>query len=62
MKRRWLVGLEAGEERVEADEVEVMGSGVLAFFRFQSRRENERTLLLALAPGSWRRCQLETEG
>lgn len=62
MKRRWLVQLPAAEECVEADEVEILASGVLAFFRFQSRRESERTLLLALAPESWRRCQLETEG
>lgn len=62
MKRRWLVQMATAEERVEADEVEILGSGVLAFYRFQSRRESERTLLLALAPDLWRRCQLESEG
>lgn len=61
MKRHWLVRLEAGEERVEADEVEILPSGVLVFYRFQSRRESERTLLLALSPSSWRRCQLESD-
>ena len=59
MKRRWLVQTAVGEEEVEADEIEIMASGVLAFYRFQSRRENERTLLLALSPTSWLRCQLE---
>jgi hypothetical protein len=62
MKRHWLVQLEAGEERVEADEVEIMASGVLVFYRFQSRQEGERTLLLALSPASWRRCRLEGDG
>ena len=61
MKRRWLVRLARGEERVEADEVEIMASGVLVFYRFQSRRESERTLLLALSPTLWRRCQLESD-
>jgi len=61
MKRRWLVQLETGEETIEADEVEITASGVLAFHRFQSRRENERTLLVAFSPASWRRCRLESE-
>lgn len=61
MKRRWLVHLASGEEHVEADEVEILGSGVIAFYRFQSRRESERTLLLALAPDLWRRCQLVSD-
>ena len=62
MKRRWLVQLADGEEHVEADEVEILASGVLSFYRFQSRRESERTLLLALAPDLWRRCRLESDG
>lgn len=59
MKKHWLVLCEAGEERVEADELEVTASGVLVFFRCASRMEKERTLLVAFAPGQWRRCQLE---
>lgn len=62
MESQWLVQLEAGEEHVEADEVEIMASGVLAFYRFQSRRESERTLLVALSPSLLRRCQLERDG
>jgi hypothetical protein len=60
LKRQWCVTLEAGEERVEADEVEITAAGVLVFYRFPSRRESERTLLLALSPGAWRRCELES--
>jgi hypothetical protein len=61
MKRQWLVRLDVGEERIEADEVEVTASGVLVFYRLASRRESERTLLLALSPGLWRRCRLESD-
>ena len=61
MKRRWLVRSDTGEETVEADEVEITASGVLVFYRYASRRETERTLLLALSPSVWRRCQLEIE-
>jgi hypothetical protein len=61
MKRQWLVSLDQGEERVEADEVEITASGVLVFYRCASRREAERTLILALSPGTWRRCHLEVE-
>ena len=39
--------------------VEITGAGVLAFYRHASRRENERTLLVAFAPGAWRRCELD---
>ncbi len=46
----------------KVDEVEIMTSGVLAFHRFRSRRESERTLLVALSPSSLRRCQLERDG
>jgi hypothetical protein len=61
MKRKWLVQLTDGEERIEADEVEVVDSGTLVFYRAQHRRENERTMLLALSAESWRRCQLESD-
>jgi hypothetical protein len=40
--------------------VEATASGVLAFYRFASRVERERTLLTAFAPRLWRRCQLES--
>jgi len=59
MKRRWLVRSDSGEEHVEADEVEVTASGALLFHRYASRRETERTLVLALSPNAWQRCQLE---
>ena len=59
MKRQWCVHLEAGDDHVEADEVEITGSGVLAFYRNASRQENERTLLVAFSPGAWRRCELD---
>jgi hypothetical protein len=59
MKKQWLVQLDRGEERVEADEVETTDAGVLVFYRYESRREAERTLTLALSPTAWRRCQLE---
>jgi hypothetical protein len=58
MPRQWLVQLDRGEERVEADEVETTAAGVLVFYRCASRRESERTLILALSPDVWRRCQL----
>ncbi len=61
MKRQWLVRTDGREEHVEADEVEITASGVLMFYRFASRMEQERTLLLAFSPGLWRRCQLESE-
>jgi hypothetical protein len=59
MARQWLVQLDRGEERVEADEVETTASGVLVFYRCASRHATERTLVLALSPGVWRRCHLE---
>jgi len=61
MKRRWLVSSDTGEEHVEADEVEILASGALVFYRYASRRETERTLLLTLSPNVWRRCQLESD-
>ena len=61
MKRRWLVQLDGGEEHVEADEVEITASGVLAFYLCASPMERDRTLLMALSPALWRRCQLEGE-
>lgn len=61
MKRQWIVESSSGEENVEADEVEITASGVLVFYRYASRQESERTLLLALSPGVWRRCQLQGE-
>lgn len=60
-RKQWRVELEAGDERVEADEVEVLASGVLTFYRFQTRQETERILLVAFAPSSWRRCSLDSE-
>jgi hypothetical protein len=62
MKRRWLVQLEGAEEHVDADEVEITTSGVLVFYRFQSRRESERTLLFAWSSDAWRQCRLEKDG
>ena len=59
MKRQWCVHLEVGEDRIEADEVEITGAGVLAFYRYASRQENERTLLVAFSPDAWRRCELD---
>lgn len=61
MSKRWLVRMESGEEPVEADEVEITSAGVLAFYRHRSRGD-ERSLVLAVSPGSWRRCRLESEG
>ena len=62
MKSRWRVRLDTGEEHVEADEVEITASGVLVFYRLASRTESERTVLMALSPELWRRCQLESDG
>lgn len=62
MKKQWLVRYDGGEEHVEADEVEITASGVLIFYRFALRMEQERTLLTAFSPSLWRRCQLETGG
>lgn len=61
MKRLWLVQVAQGQEHIEADEVETTESGALVFYRCASRRESERTLILALSSSEWRRCQLETE-
>ena len=60
LKRRWLVQSNLGDEHVEADEVEVTAAGGLVFYRYASRREAERTLLLTIAANHWRRCQLES--
>lgn len=60
MKRRWRVSLGDTEEQVEADEIDLMPSGVLAFYRVASRMEMERTLLVAWAPQVWRSCRLES--
>ena len=57
---RWIVHSEAGEERIEADEVEITPSGALLFYGYASRRQTERSLLLAFAPTSWRRCEAES--
>lgn len=59
MNQRWLVETDAGEEPVEADEVEITASGVLVFYRCATRREIERTLLLTYSPAAWRRCRLD---
>ncbi len=60
-KHWWLVRFDGGEERVEADAVEITASGVLAFYRAASGMEQERTLLTAFSPGLCWRCQLERE-
>jgi hypothetical protein len=60
-KRQWLVQYGGHEEHVEADEVEITPSGVLVFYRFAARMEQERTLLTAFSPGLCWRCQLEGE-
>lgn len=62
MKRQWLVRLDTGDERVDADDVEITASGALVFYRLAARMESERTLLTAFAPGLWRGCQLESDG
>jgi hypothetical protein len=58
--KQWLVEFDGGEEHIEADDAEITVSGALAFYRFASRVERERTLLTAFAPGLWRRCQLKS--
>ena len=60
--RLWLVECDGGEEKVEADDVEITASGVLAFYRTASRQERERTLIRAFSPGFWRRCRFESAG
>jgi hypothetical protein len=60
-KRVWLVHHQGHEERIEADDVEITASGVLVFYRFASRMDQERTLLTAISPGLGWRCQLESE-
>ncbi len=57
--RKWLVEFDGGKEHVEADDVEITASGVLAFYRSASRQERERTLLTAFSPSLWRRCECE---
>lgn len=57
--RRWAVQVGSGEERVEADEVEITAAGVLSFYRHPARRDGERTLLAAWSPSAWWRCRLE---
>ena len=60
-KAVWLVQYQGREERIEADEVEITASGALVFYRFASRMEQERTLLMAISSGLDWRCQLESE-
>ena len=61
MRRRWLVQYQGLEEHLEADDVEITASGVLVFYRYASRMEQERTLLTAFSPGLGWRCQLESD-
>jgi hypothetical protein len=61
MKKKWRVQLDAEEEHIDADEIEITASGVLVFYRYASRMEKERTLLVAFAPGCWRSCRLDTQ-
>jgi len=61
MRQRWLVQSEAGDESVEADEVEITASGVLLFYRDAARQETARTLLIAFSPSVWQRCQMDTD-
>jgi len=60
-KRLWLVQYQGGEERIEADDVEITASGVLAFYRVGSRTDRDRTLVTAFSPALAWRCQLESE-
>jgi hypothetical protein len=60
-RRLWLVQYQGGEERIEADDVEITASGVLVFYRCASRTERDRTLVTAFSPGLAWRCQLEGE-
>ena len=62
MKKRWLVQTDGGQEHVEADEVEITPSGVLAFYQLERPIQTERILLTAFAPSAWRRCELEPGG
>ena len=62
MKKRWLVQTDAGQEHVEANEVEITPSGVLAFYQFEPPIKIERILLRAFAPSAWQRCELEPGG
>ena len=57
--RVWLVQYQGQEERIEADDVEITASGVLAFYRLPSRMDQQRTLLKAISPGLCWRCELE---
>ncbi len=59
MKRRWVIQTDAGQESVDADELEITPSGVLIFYQFTPPVQTERTLLTAFAPSAWRRCELE---
>ncbi|RIL07961.1 MAG: hypothetical protein DCC71_01150 [Proteobacteria bacterium] len=61
MARRWIVDSAAGEESIEADEVDITAAGVLVFYRVATRRESERTLIASFAPAHWRRCRLASE-
>jgi hypothetical protein len=62
VKRGWLVRTEAGQERVEADEVEITASGVLAFYEFERSIQREHILLTAFASDAWQRCELDHDG
>jgi len=53
MKKRWLVQTDGGQEHVEADEVEITPSGVLAFYQFGRPIQTERILLTPFAPSVW---------
>jgi hypothetical protein len=62
MKKRWLVKTDAGQEHIEANEVEITPSGVLAFYQFEPPIKTERILLTAFASSAWQRCELEPGG
>ena len=62
MLKRWIVQLHGTKEQIEADEVEISASGALAFYRFASRMDSERTLLVAFSSSSWQQCRLESDG
>jgi hypothetical protein len=59
--RVWRVQCDGRDESVEADELEITGSGALVFYRSASRMQQERTLLTAFPPGAWQRCTLQSE-
>ena len=61
MERIWLVHCDGRDETIEADELEVTGAGALVFYRFASRREQGRTLIVAFPAGAWQRCTLRSE-